>query len=314
MIDFLSHLGYSKNFFKVESFDGHGLPKIVEVSFDGSKSKERILKVFKGSINSKEEMMAVLQQLPDYDGLYSIVNIEMDLEWILSCANKLISFVYIGRIKNIDYISKFTKLRYLSLKGCKQPLDLSKLNQLIEISVEQVDFLGFKFSPLANIRHFRFVNCRNISSIPINKNTPLQYLSVLWDRDTKSFDFLKEAANLEIIGLFRVSQLEHWPDSSQMTRLRRIYFADTNRFFDFSGLAKAPNLECINFGINGIKPVHLEPFLACKSLKYLRYSGTKKDNALVREMFPGVLMDDDDQPEDCSGTSVRFSEDDWVMR
>lgn len=314
MIDFGSHLTFSKNFFKVESFDGHGLPKIVEVSYDGFKCKDRVLSVFKGSVSSKEEMKAVLQHLPEYDGLYSIVNIEMDLEWILSCADKLISFEYHGKIKNIDRISNFIKLRYLGLENCKQSLDLSKLNYLIEIKAVKVDFSGFNFSPLANIRHFRFVNCRNLSSIPINKNTPLQYLSVIWDRDTKSFDFLKEAANLEIIGLFRVSQLEHWPDSSQMTRLRRIYFNNTNRLLDFSGLAKAPNLECINFGINGIKPVHLEPFLACKSLKYLRYSGTKKDNALVHEMFPGVLMDDDDQPEDCSGTSVRFSEDDWVMR
>jgi hypothetical protein len=311
MIDFGSQIAFSKNYFKVKGFDVKGLPIIIEVSHDGSKSKERILHV---PVESKEQMKAAVQVLSDFDGLYAELNIDIDLEWILPFTNRLIYLYYLGKIRNLQYLSKFTKLRYLSLKGCKQPLDLSKLNQLIEISVEQVDFSGFKFGPLANIRHFRFVNCRNISNIPLNKNTPLQYFSLSWDRDTKSFDFLKEAANLEIIGLFRVSQLEHWPDSSQMTRLRRIYFADTNRFFDFSGLAKAPNLECINFGINGIKPVHLEPFLACKSLKYLRYSGTKKDNALVREMFPGVLMDDDDQPEDCSGTSVRFSEDDWVMR
>jgi hypothetical protein len=313
MINFGSQITFSKNYFKVNGFNEHGLPMIVEVSHDGSKSKERVLKIFKGSVNSKEEMKAVLQHLPDYNGLYSIIDIEMNLEWILSCTNKLVSFDYLGKIKNIDCISNFIKLRYLGLKSYNKPLDLSKLNQLIEISVEQVDFSGFKFSPLANIRHFRFVNCRNISSIPINKNTPLQYLSVLWDRDTKSFDFLKEADNLEIIGLFRVSQLEHWPDSSQMTRLRRIYFNDTNRLFDYSGLAKAPNLECVQFGTKGLKPAHLEPFMQCKSLKYLGYFGTKKDTALVREMFPGVLLDHD-RPEDCLSTSVRFSEDDWVMR
>ncbi len=302
---------FHKNFFKVIGFDQYGIPKIIEVSFDGSKSKQKILHI---AVETQDQMKMAVKSLADYDGLSVYLDIEIDLEWILPFSDKIMYIEYQGKVKNLEFISQFSQLRYLRLKECRKPLDLRKLTKLIELVVTKFDFSGFNFSSLANIRHFRFINCRNLSSIPINENTPLQYLSLLWDRDTKSFEFLKEAANLEIIGLMDVSKLEHWPDSKQMTRLRRIYFNNTNRLFDFSGLAKAPNLECINLGINGLKPVHLEPFLACKSLKYLRYAGTKKDDALVREMFPGVLMDDDDEPEDCSGTSVRFSEDDWVMR
>lgn len=301
---------FHKNFFKVIGFDQYGTPKIIEVSFDGSKSKQKILHI---AVETQDQMKMAVKSLADYDGLSVYLDIEIDLEWILPFSDKIMYIEYQGKVKNLEFISQFSQLRYLRLKECRKPLDLRKLTKLIELVVTKFDFSGFNFSSLANIRHFRFINCQNLSSIPINKNTPLQYLSLLWDRDTKSFDFLKEAANLEIIGLMDVSKLEHWPDSKQMTRLRRIYFNNTNRLFDYSGLAKAPNLECVQFGTKGLKPAHLEPFMQCKSLKYLGYFGTKKDTALVREMFPGVLLDHD-RPEDCSSVSIFFNEDDWVMR
>jgi hypothetical protein len=312
MLSFGSYLDYSKHFFKVDGFDENGLPKILEVSFDGSKSKERMLSAF---FDSKEQIKAVLPVLPGFDGLSSssTKDVVMDFSLMESSANRLIYFGHHGKIQNLEYISEFTKLRYLHLDTWKKPLNLSKMGQLIEIIGTHVDFSGFEFSPLANIRHCRFNTCRNITNIPFNENTPLQYLHLMWDRDISSFEFIKEVNNLEIISLFSVSKLEHWPDSSKMTRLRRIYCTDTNRLFDYSGLAKAPNLECIHLGTKGLKPVHLEPFMQCKSLKYLGYFGTKKDMVLVREMFPGVLLAHD-RPEDCLSLSVRFNEDDWVMR
>jgi hypothetical protein len=296
MIQFHSRLKKYAKRNVVRGFDNFGRPIIEEYGLTSLKDweihapkfeNEKIMFFPMNDTYTQENLSAAIALLNDFTGLLSTSKLTLNIEDLIQYKDKLSCFAHFGKILNTNQISKLYKIRYLSIESVKQ-LDISGLPLLEEIILPKIDFSKVVFGTLNHIKHLRLISSKNVSSIPLNDKTPLKYLQLMWDRDTRSLETLQDIKELEGVGLFRVSQLREWPDSTKMTNLKFIEFDDVNNFTDFRGLAKAPNLEWLRINIKGLEAKHLEPLLDCKSLKYINYYHTKKEMATAQELFKNI--------------------------
>ena len=300
-------------YFKFKGFDPlTGSPLFEEIPSRFSyKGEENILSVHAEKLLEKEQYKLIFDHFHPFTGLRMGNNAFIDVDWLLPYKDQLVYLsLHKNKWSNMDFIHTekvglFHKLKYLYLKESKCT-DLSGLSALKDLIIEYADFKKYTFSALSHIQHFKFIYNKNIASIPLGASTPLECLSFMWDRDTCSFDFLAEVHTLKYISLREVSRLEEWTDASKMTGLKMVSFYNVNRFSDFRGLAKAPNLEMLNVCIRGLPARQLEPLQDCRSLKYLRYYNTQKDEKYAQEMFSHIGGINGEFPEPYNKTTFYF--------
>jgi hypothetical protein len=282
-------------YYQFRGFDANGQPIIEERIKEGSSITEKILHLSSEDPMTTDTTQRIVNLLKDYDGVEFGHNFIVDLDWMLPYIENIVHFSgYKSKENNMKFfhpekLAQFYKLKYLHCI-LYVPLDLSLMDDLEILSIFKTDFKDYVFGGLKKIMHITLTYPRNIHYFPLGASTPLKYLEIDWDRDTKSFEFIQDVHTLEGIVLTKVSQLHDWPDASKMTDLKFVLFDDVNKFSDFRGLSKAPNLEFLRLNISKLKPVQLEPLLDCKSLKYLSYYGTKKEMSMVQDMFKDIEL------------------------
>lgn len=302
-------------YFRFKGFDQvTGLPQFEEASIShGNKYmiEDNILHLHSEKLLEKEQYKLIFDYFHPFTGVAMNSNCLIDVDWLLPYKDQLVSLeLHKNKWNNIDFIhsekvGSFHKLKYLYVKDGKCT-DLSGLKSLKDVIIQYADFKKYTFPALNHIQHFKFIYNKNISSMPLGPSTPLEYIDFMWDRDTRSFDFLAEVHTLKYISLMDVSRLEEWTDASKMTGLKMVSFDNVKRFSDFRGLAKAPNLEMINACIRGLPARQLEPLLDCRSLKYLRYYSTQKDMKYAQEMFSHIGGINGELPPPYDQTSIYY--------
>jgi len=314
MYEFYHKFGNFIRNFKFRGFDPvTGSPLFEEVPRRFSyKVEENVLTLYAEKLLEREQYKLIFDYFHPFTGLdMGGNNSFVDVDWLLPYKDQFVCLsLHKHKLSNLDHIHTenvgiFHRLKYLYIKDNKCA-DLSGLKLLKEVMIPCADFKKYTFSALQHIRYIKFAYNKNVSSVPLGASTPLECLSFMWDRDTRSFDFLAEVHTLKYISLMDVSRLEEWNDASKMTDLKMVSFSNVNRFSDFRGLAKAPNLEMLNICITKLPARCLEPLLDCRSLKYLRYYSTQKDMKYAQEMFSHIGGINGELPEPYSLSAISY--------
>ncbi len=146
---------------------------------------------------------------------------------------------------NIEAISRFTKLRTLSIEGHSKGLDsirhLPLLEDLTLRSVKSKDL-----SYLANLEHLWTVDIKlgGITNLAGLEQVPnLKYLELWMIRAFEDLSVLSDLHSLQNLFLESLSRVTHLPDLSALEKLRRVYIQNLKSLKDFNSLQFAPALE-----------------------------------------------------------------------
>jgi hypothetical protein len=146
---------------------------------------------------------------------------------------------------DIEAISRFTKLRTLSIEGHSKGLDsirhLPLLEDLTLRSVKSKDL-----SYLANLGHLWSVDIKlgGITNLAGLEQVPnLKYLELWMIRAFEDLSVLSGLHSLQNLFLESLSRVTHLPDLAALQKLRRVYIQNLKSLEDFSSLQFAPALE-----------------------------------------------------------------------
>jgi hypothetical protein len=283
-----------ERWFPVIGFDPNGDPIIEERFLHNKRHAIPPYKVVYGTnFVTEENINKVLSALKDYEGFSTLKLLTIDLSLMSEFSERIIYFQPGYKIKHKEEFAKFKNIKYLYItKNCFN--DLRHLDGLRDLLLGDTDCSQVQFGTLSDIQHIRFANCSGIESISLPKGLPLRFINVTDDRHTESVDFIRDMDKLEVIGLNSVSQLRHWPDSSNLKNLFCVSIDLVHQLTDFTGLVKAPKLEYIRLSNRGkTSEKSLEQLLECRSLKkvWVHAVSTRQEKRFV-EILGNKYFDD----------------------
>jgi hypothetical protein len=296
MVDITSTINLMERRFSVIGFDQNGDPVIEERIMQNLRfaiPPYKVVIVYANNTVTEENINRVLSVLKDYDGFSTLKLLPIDLSLMSKFAERIIYFQPGYKIKHKEEFAKFKNIKYLYIaKNCFN--DLRHLKRLREFFVSNTDCSQLKLGTLVDIQHIHFANCSRLESLCFPQNIPLRFLGLSHDRHTESVDFIRDMDKLEVIGLNSVSQLRHWPDSSNLKNLFCVSMDLVHQLTDFSGLVKAPKLEYIRLSNRGkTSEKSLEQLLECRSLKKIWvHAVSKRQEKRFIEILGNKYLDD----------------------
>jgi hypothetical protein len=296
MVDITSTINLMERAFQVIGFDQKGDPLIKERFLHNIRHAippYKVVVVYVNNIVTEENINRVLAALKDYEGFSTLKPLTIDLRIMSAFAERIVYFGFGNKIKHKEEFAKFKNIKYLGIeKNCFN--DLRHLDGLRDLALLKTDCSQVQFGTLSDIQHIGFGNCSGIESISLPKGLPLRFINVTDDRHTESVDFIRDMDKLEVIGLNSVSQLRHWPDSSNLKNLFCVSIDLVHQLTDFSGLVKAPKLEYIRLSNRGkTSEKSLEQLLECRSLKKVWvHAVSKRQEKRFIEILGNKYLDD----------------------
>ena len=221
-------------------------------------------------------------------GIYNLDSFDF-LNYIPQDLEKL----FLGRTKskkpNLDYLSRFTKLKILYLEGQQKNIDV--IENLV--SLEQITFRSITVKNLAFLRKLKNLwyldiklgGTKDFASLCGLRN--IKYLELWQIRGLSDISFISELYGLQYLFLQSLPNVKCIPDLSQLKELRRIYFENLKGLENITGVVTAHALEeFIHVAAINMQPEQYADLFKKKSLirVAIGFGSDKKNRTAIRMM------------------------------
>jgi len=195
---------------------------------------------------------------------------------------------------NVTALESLTKLRFLTIDGNKQPVDLSLFPDLEELKIDWhknihlVSLLHLKRLYLSKYQS-KLTSCQELPAFPnleclefvrgnlttlngVDKLTNLKSIHLSYLTKLSNIDDLRTLPNIEIIELDSCKKVDDYFVFNELKSLKKLLILNGGEIPSIKFIENMPNLEFFSIGSTVVKDGDMSP---CLNLKYAGFNDKK---------------------------------------